>query len=329
MLDSLDLLIVLRGVHELHNTSLLAFKAATGHCIKPKWTKQAAAILRGTSQDITLERDMLFSTDGSMLLCVQDYDVPPEEFSLHILDIQGGSIVAASPLSQVRRRGLARYEYGDTLDVTMLWHPASDGFVVPGCTFQLDDQPFKKAGLATGHCPLPAFLGENSAFSPTGELLLAAGPDKSFQGQHPLHKVPLAILQVAQHEHEYTFTMLHLLEDAGCSSLRGAWMPAGLHGRECLLLDDNRGLKLVTPQGQLLGSIDLPGCKLPGYKALHEQPCVSVCGQFCQIFKFWDRRATACILHCLSEKIYEPISSASRSTAFVVASMWLLPGAER
>ena len=159
-------LLVLMGVHELNTTSLLAFEDATGHSIKPKWTKQAAAVLRGTSQDITLERDMLFSPDGSMLLCVQDYDVPPEEFSLHILDIPGGSIAAASPLSEVRSRGLARYEYGDTLDVTMLWHPASDGFVVPGCTFQLDDQPFKKAGLATGHCPLPAFLGENSAFSP-------------------------------------------------------------------------------------------------------------------------------------------------------------------
>ena len=43
-----------------------------------------------------MKRDMLFPPDGSMLVCVHDYGIPPEEFSLYVLDIQAGSIAAAS-----------------------------------------------------------------------------------------------------------------------------------------------------------------------------------------------------------------------------------------
>ena len=162
-------LLMLMGVHELHNTGLLVFEAATGRCIRPEWTLPAAAVVRGASRDITMKRDMLFPPDGSMLLCVHDYGIPPEEFSLYVLVLQAGSIAAASPLAEVRRRGLAHHRNGYTLDVNMLWHQNSGGVVLPSCTFQLaDGQPFQRAGLAAGHCPLPAYLGENSAFSPTG-----------------------------------------------------------------------------------------------------------------------------------------------------------------
>ena len=317
------------GVHGV-DTSLLVFEAATGRCIRPKWTKQAAAIVQraGMDTDDTFnpfrQRKLLFSSDGSMLLCVQRCGTLPHESSLHILHIQGGNIAAASPLSTVCHRGLARYDYGHGLDGRILWHPNSHGVVVPGCTLQLADdhhQPFQRAGLAIGHCPFPAYLGKSSAFSPTGELLLAAGPDVDTETEQALHKVPWVIMQVAQQGHTYAFSVLHLLEDAGCSSLRGAWVPGGLRGHERLLLDSGRGLKWLTPQGQLLGSIVLHGCRLPWSKRFQKQPYVSVCGQFRPIIMDRDSFA-ACVLHCPSEKVFEAASSAARFEGQVQNLMW-------
>ena len=100
--------------------------------------------------------------------------------------------------------------------------------------------------------------------------------------------------------------MLHLLEDAECISLRGAWIPAGLHGQERLLLDDDRALKLMTPEGQLL-VITLPDYRLPQGCPVH----MSVCGQLRRVCNIGNRRCAACILHCPSEELFEPISSMS------------------
>ena len=297
-------LLMLLGVHEYFTQSLLVGEAATGSCTTPAWTSEAAAALQGDFYDENTEREMMFSPDGRLLLCWQGSWGPEQSMTLVVLDIKTGSIAAASALLQVPSKWHASVQYADA--VRLLWHPSSRGLVIPGSLYDLADaQKLKSAGFAVGYCPLPAHLGAHSAFNQSGDKLLTSppnmgtGPGVALRGE-----MPQAIMQVVEHEQVYQFTMLHVVEDPSACVPRGCWCPHGLLGEDALLLDNGRGIRLVSPHGQPQGGATLPDYRLSKC-CWPRQPVFSPCGQYCQVFSIQNNVHTPCLLHCLSGKVYK------------------------
>ena len=302
---------VLMGVNEYHEMSLVVYDAVTGQGHKPAWSPDAVEALQGDVYDSSSKRDMMFSPDGELLLrWRQDADLDGGQHDLQVLSLQHGSLEAASALVASNLLGQAQpdmYHLYRTAAARMLWHPSSRGIVIPGSTYQLaDPQAFHQAGLAVGHCPPPAHLGQTSAFSPSGDLLLAAAPDfEAYGGQAAPDKTRMTILQVVEHDLMYSFTMLHMLEDPVAGTFTAAWCPCALDGEEVLLLDDGRGMKLVAPSGQSRGLASLTGHRLFKKSCTYPPPAFSPCGQLCQLFSCRDSTATPRVFHCPSSQVLQ------------------------
>ena len=306
---------VLWGVDEYNEMSLVVYDVVTGRGQDPAWSVDAAEALQGDYYDSLSKYDMVFSPDGDFLLRWRQH-ADSEGSTLKVLHIQDGRLVAASALvagSAAEDRQYHQYWYRDA--ACMLWHPSSRGIVLPGCTYQLaDTQAFHQAGLAVGHCPLAAHMGQCSGFSPSGDLLLAAAPDfEACARQAASDKTRMVILQVAQHDLKYDFTVLHILEDPLAGTFTAAWCPCALDGEEVLLLDDGRGMRLVASSGQPRGRGSLPGHRLLRNPCRYASPAFSPCGQLCQVFSCSDSTVTPGVLHCPSGQLLQIAVSPSEN----------------
>ena len=292
---------VVHGLNMNAPRSVVVYEAATARIINPAWNPAATRCLAQNTND-----SAILSPDGKLLLCrCCDSD---NRLTLHVLELSVGRVLASA---------LVRYSGGCSCaspinSPGVLWHPSSQGLLLSGCSLQLDAQPLQLAGLAVGWCFPPAHAGKGSAFSPSGDLVIAfspAGRGQRSRGisadhleQYLAARVPLAILQCVQQpqEHglqEYILTCLFMVEAPASDILRGMWCPLPC-GAEAVLLDDAEGVVLISPSGQPLGQRSASHIELP------EEPCsaCSPCGQFYPVHTAWQKMPL--VLHCRTGKVY-------------------------
>ena len=286
------------------------YEALTGRITSPAGSLQDCSVLAGLTVSAAL-----LSPDAKLLLCNCHSDgldgSGDTAASLHVLHVTEGQVLASASHAAACLHVCSRCDRTPC----MLWHPSSRGLVLSSCYLKpealLDTRPFQQAGLRVGSCPVPAHVGKGSAFSPSGDLLLAACPldgGRSWIGnpeavlQSLLNRRPLAILQCTGQGQEYDLTLLHLLEDPDRvqTHLKGMWCPLP-DGQDALLVDDDKGVRLISPDGQALGKRSMPHIKLP------EDPCIagSPCGQFYPVrCRGVDKQIIPLVLHCRTGKVH-------------------------
>ena len=245
-------------------------EAATMRCIGPSWTPAALSVISAASS-------MVLAPDCSLLLCLCRSDVKRQW--MHILNMHDGSLIASADLFGhhdchcIGGHGNSAFYY----HVNVLWHPSSYGLVLSECIWRIvDAQPLQQARLTLGFCSQPAHLGELSAFSPSGEHLMAQW--RSDRASYK-HKFPcqLAILRCAQQQGEYSLTVLYLPEQP-MPEAPALWCPL-LAPAEALLMDSGGTLRVVLPSGEPAGEPSPPNLRMrSGLSSF------SPCGRFCQVF---------------------------------------------
>ena len=155
-------------------SSLEIWEAATGRDVTPTWSPPAAAALAQKGH-------CAWSPDGSMLLySVQEADMAQD---LHLVHLVEGTLLTSVKLKRHACSLSTCPAAIETAEFSFmqphskghaLWHPSSDGLVLPGCSWTIaDPQPLHRLGLKAGYCPAPAHLSlETSSFSPCGNFLL-------------------------------------------------------------------------------------------------------------------------------------------------------------
>lgn len=182
-----------------------------------------------------------------------------------------------------------------------VWHPSSKGLIIADCMWELvDSTQLHAAGLAIGHCPLPAHLTEHTAFSRCHAMLLVpaeAGIGLDYKGC-----TQMAILQCTQQKQTYLLDIKHIIrgtdQDPDPDPPFAWWCP--LQPVNDVLLVEVAGLTLMSASGEPLVSSSTDNISFRGAPLSR---LFSPCGTLCTGI-----RITGPVMHmmdCRSGTVYK------------------------
>lgn len=234
------------------------------------------------------------SPDGKlMVVCLWEKPEKVELLSLAVLSMEDFSLVANARI--VPQEGSPCHDSNDCSTVDWVWHPASKGLIIAGCSWEMaDPTPIQAAGLSVGHCQMPAQLSEDTAFSPSGRMLCVPAAATHGPGFHRLTQV--AILQCHEEDQSYRLDILRIISSTAHGRPTALWCPLQ-PAADVLLLEQGNGLRLVLASGGPLGRSSPPHFHGFGQQAF------SPCGTLCSVSSVEDSM-TMHMLHCKSGAIY-------------------------
>ena len=245
----------------------VTYDAVSGLIVPSCWGQPAAAALAEAQKS----GGCRWAPDGQhALVCVHGQQYSRR--TVHVVHAASGDLLASATLTRVQCKPTCRVG-----NMMPMWRPDSRSFILPGCTWDLEDKCslWRAAQLKSGLCPAAVHLTASlSHVSPDGGWLVAP----AYVQQDGEMKERVAVMQCTEEAECLRFQLLHVLDDILSSVIYARWCPMPGAAAALLVKKDRGDLQVIALHGQPLGK--------PAPKVWLQHPTTfSPCGRFCQAFR--------------------------------------------